>query len=276
MIMDYRSFLQSEPSVLTLPYFEGNTVCDDRRVYRLREKIASGWYTFQIRGRYAEPTGSAEPNSDDWQLKAVSGYLTNRHLVSNDQQVRLFGLPPDEDLPRFAPIQAWRWFDRHCFFGHQDFESEVEMAVREAYEDESPITAIKGVTPALAQAFSLESTERILTRERKEQARIAADVREQREALRAWETSLAGRLTLALSHTGAELIDWHQASQDRVIVRYRLLRRRFECIVDTANLQVLDAGICLEGTHSELNLSSLPSAVHEAMHTGELYVFRDA
>ena len=41
-------------------------------------------------------------------------------------------------------------------------------------------------------------------------------------------------------------------------------------------LQILDAGICLSGADEELNLSSLPSAVREAIRTGQLNVFRHA
>ncbi len=57
-------------------------------------------------------------------------------------------------------------------------------------------------------------------------------------------------------------------------MRYRLGRQRFECVIDTHSLQIVDAGICLDGTDQELNLSSLPSAVREAIESGQLHVFR--
>ena len=58
-------------------------------------------------------------------------------------------------------------------------------------------------------------------------------------------------------------------------MRYRVVGRRFECVLDTESLQIMDAGICLSGTDEELNLSSLPSAVREAVESGQLHVFRN-
>jgi len=51
--------------------------------------------------------------------------------------------------------------------------------------------------------------------------------------------------------------------------------RRFECVIDTNSLQFMDAGICLDGSDRELNLASLPSAVREAIESGQLHVFRN-
>ena len=71
-------------------------------------------------------------------------------------------------------------------------------------------------------------------------------------------------------HTGAELVNWRRNGQRHAVVRYRLGGRRFECVIDTESLQIMDAGICLSGTDEELNLSSLPSAVREAIESGSI------
>ena len=90
-----------------------------------------------------------------------------------------------------------------------------------------------------------------------------------------WQETLEGRISLALSHTGAELVNWRRNGQRQAVVRYRVAGRRFECVIDTESLQIMDAGICLSGTDEELNLSSLPSAVREAIESGQLHVFRN-
>jgi len=69
-------------------------------------------------------------------------------------------------------------------------------------------------------------------------------------------------------------VNWRRNGQRQAVVRYRLGGRRFECIIDTESLQIVDAGICLSGADEELNLSSLPSAVREAIESGQLHVFR--
>ena len=160
--MDYRKFLQQPDERLRLPYFEGNSVCDDQLTYRLREPLTPGWYQFKKSGRYVEVDTAIAPELDAWKLPHVSGYVMNRRMIGNDFQGRLFGLPADEDLPKFVPISAQRWFDGHLHYSGQEFESEVEARVREAFEEERSIDAIRSVTPALAHVFVLESTQREL------------------------------------------------------------------------------------------------------------------
>src|ERR1051326_3093305 len=266
--MDYTQFLQKPDEVLRLPYFGGKSVCDDKLTYRLRETLAPGWYQFRKSGRYLDVDSPIEPELDKWKLPHVIGYVMNGRIIGHDFQTRLFGLPADVDLPTFTPVTARRWFDDHVLYEAQEFETEVETKVRNAFEEERGIDAIKGVTPALAHTFMLESTQRALAREAERRAREEVERQEQAVELARWQETLEGRISLALSHTGAELVNWRRNGQRQAVVRYRLGGRRFECVIDTESLQILDAGICLSGTDEELNLSSLPSAVREAIQSG--------
>jgi hypothetical protein len=273
--MDYTQFLQKPDEVLRLPYFEGKSVCDDKLRYRLREAIQPGWYQFRKAGRYVTVENAIPSELDSWKLHRVNGYAFHQRLIANDFQATLFGLPQDEELQKFTPVSGRKWFDGHLLYYGQEFETEVETKVREAFEEEQSIDNIKGVTPALAHAFVLESTQRALVREAERRTREEAERQKQAAQLARWQETLEGRISLALSHTGAELVNWRRNAQRQAVVRYRLGGRRFECIIDTESLQIIDAGICLSGADEELNLSSLPSAVREAIHSGQLHVFRN-
>jgi hypothetical protein len=273
--MDYRQFLQQPDEVLRLPCFGGSSVRDDRLTYRLREALPPGWYQFKKSGRYLVVAGPIESDVAAWKLPRVAGYVMNGRLMGNDFQARLFGLPTEVDLPRFTPVSARRWFDGHLLFDSVEFESDVELKVREAFEEERGIDDVRGVTPALAHTFMLEATQRALAREAERRAREEAERRAQAAELARWQETLEGRISLALSHTGAQLVNWRRNGQQQAVVRYRLGGRRFECVIDTRSLQIVDAGICLQGADEELNLSSLPSAVREAINSGQLHVFRN-
>jgi hypothetical protein len=273
--MDYTQFLQQPDEVLALPCFGLKSVCDDQRTYRLRETLVPGWYQFRKSGRCLDVIGTIEPELDKWQLARTTGYVMNGRLIGNDFQARLFGLPADVDLPKFAPVSARKWFDGHLLFEVQEFETDVDAKVRDAFEEEQSIDAIKGVTPALAHTFLLECTRRALAREAERRARAEAERQKQAAELARWQETLEGRISLALSHTGAELVNWRRNGQRQAMVRYRLGGRRFECVIDSESLQILDAGICLDGADEDLNLSSLPSAVREAIESGQLHVFRN-
>ncbi len=272
--MDYTQFLQKPGEVLKLPYFGGKSICDDKLTYRLRETLQPGWYQFRKSGRYLTVDGAIEPELEAWKLQRVSGYVMSGRIIGNDFQARLFGLPADVDLPKFTPVSARKWFDGHLLYSGQEFETEIETKVRDAFEEERSIDGSKGATPALAQAFLLESTQRALAREAERRAREEADRQKRVAELARWQETLEGRISLALSHTGAELVNWRRNGQRQAVVRYRLGGRRFECVIDTESLQIVDAGICLSGADEELNLSSLPSAVREAIESGQLHVFR--
>ena len=146
--------------------------------------------------------------------------------------------------------------------------------MREAFEEEKGISEIKGVTPPLAQAYLLENTQRTLAREAEERRLAEGDARQKVAEFLRQQRSVEGRIAVALAHSGAQLLDWRRSGGSQAIVKYRLGGQRFECVVDTESLRILDAGICLDGTDRELNLSSLPSAVREAVNTGQLYVMR--
>jgi hypothetical protein len=272
--MDYGQFLQKPDEVLRLPCFGGKSVCDDKLTYRLRETLAPGWYQFRKSGRYLDVDSAIEPELDKWKLSRITGYVMNGRLIGNDFQARLFGLPTDMDLPKFTPVVARKWFDDHILYEGQEFETDAERKVRDAFEEERSIESIKGVTPALAHTFVLESTQRALAREAERRAREEAERQKQAAELARWQETLEGRISLALSHTGAELVSWRRNGQRQAVVRYRLGGSRFECVIDTQSLQIMDAGICLSGADEELNLSSLPSAVREAVESGQLHVIR--
>src|SRR5215472_5370406 len=147
--MDYTQFLQKSDEVLRLPYFAGKSVCDEKLTYRLRDALQPGWYQFRKSGRYLTAENPVAPELEAWKLQRVVGYLFRGSLITNDSQDRLFGLPVEEDLPKFSPVAARKWFDGHLLYDGQEFETEIETRVRDAFEEERPIDQIKGVTPAL-------------------------------------------------------------------------------------------------------------------------------
>ncbi|MDF1813059.1 MAG: hypothetical protein P1V20_12620 [Verrucomicrobiales bacterium] len=284
--MDYRNFLQNTAEEYRLPYFGNGSVCDGKRTWKIRDdSLRPGWYRFRPSGRALDAIESIAPEAFEWESRGIKGPNPGYHaigrFVGDTRQAHLYDLPEDEDLERFTPVTAWEWFDGNLLLGAIEFETDAETAVREAYEDETSIEAIKAVTPALANAFILETTARELGREavrRREETRLLreqdAKNRANQARITAAENSIEGRIAIALSHSGAELIDWRRNGGGTVAVRYRVGGQRIECIIDSNTLSIVDSGICLDGTDGELNLTSLPSAVQEAIDTGQLHVYR--
>lgn len=85
--------------------------------------------------------------------------------------------------------------------------------------------------------------------------------------------SAVERAERALAAAGAELLDTRERG-DALEVTYRFLGQRFQSLVHAATLQIMDAGICLDGCDDMVTLESLPSVIREAMESGELVITR--
>lgn len=255
--MDYTAFLSPEPRELRLPYFAGTTIQDAHRAYRLRDfaGLKPGWHRFRLKGRYATPLGQIPPETDSWNLPQVRGHHIQRRLVTQDKPAPLYGLADDALPARYAPVIAGVWFDGHLLFSGEDFETGAENLVRLAYEEERGIAEIKGVTPSLALAFFLDTTQRALVKQRDH-------VEQEIIRLEKQARSFEGRLVQALRLTGATLRDFRPLG-DEVGVRLEFHGAVYECVIDANTLQILDSGICLDGEDREINLSSLTSVYEE-------------
>ena len=82
------------------------------------------------------------------------------------------------------------------------------------------------------------------------------------------------RAERALVAATGMLLSSRRLAGNRLEVRYELFGERFVTVVDALTLNVDDAGVCLDGSDSELTLESLPSVIREAIDTGVLVITR--
>lgn len=284
--MDFNEFLQAEGELTqVLPYFGGFRVNDESMEYRVKDPPKKcGWYLFKVVGRRAEVLESVEvPDLFHYVERGVlltrTGYVVNNRVLlyhltefgpNTITQNRLFGLT--EELERFTPVKAVVWFGGELIYLQEEFGTEAEELVRVAYLDRGGLEGIKGVTPLLTHVFVAEG----LIRAERERKQAEREKKQKEGALKA---TLEGRLKFALGHMGAELLDYRKGNSG-LVVMYRFLGRKFECVVDPNTLQVLDSGICLtdhatgrKGDNS-LTLESMPSVVKEAIDRQKLVVWR--
>ena len=305
--MDYQRFLASSAAEAQVaPYLGGAEVWLGQRRLRLtRRPAAPGWYRFSQRGRSATPLGPAEPEPLEG-LALVRGHVWSARLVGEDAAVAAFALPaPDEPL-QLSPYRARRWHGGQLLAEGEDFASEVEEAARAALEEGRGLGSLRGVSASLRAAFVYATSERagatlgIVWQPLELRAHLLAlaegglgDVRAalaslaERRRARArpprpapprGEPSGGGRgpsrAAAVLEATGARLRSERRLAGGLLEVRYEFLGGRFVTTLVEATLQVVDAGICLEGADEALTLESLPGVIREAEGRGLLVVTR--
>ncbi len=79
---------------------------------------------------------------------------------------------------------------------------------------------------------------------------------------------------VALLGAGARMLRCRRLADQQLEVAFSFMGERFISVVHASTLNVHDAGICLDGADSDLTLDSLPSAIREAIDTGQLYITR--
>ncbi len=82
------------------------------------------------------------------------------------------------------------------------------------------------------------------------------------------------RIEAALSSAGAELLALRRLAGGLYEVSYRFMHERFTSVVHAASLQVVDAGVCLDGSDDLVTLESLPGVIREAINEGVLVITR--
>jgi hypothetical protein len=307
--VDYRRFLGRCESMV-LPYLGGLSVHAADRRLRVSQRVAAGWWRFEVRGREATPMDSAEP-IELHGLPSVRGHLVGDWLFTAGTAVeRVFLLPNEQEI--FSPARARRWYGGDHLIDDFPFADEAEIAAREAwFAGSCVLTGIKGIVPSLRAAFGFAAI-------RREAARIGLDVsprevlsrahqvasatlspenviqelearrftidpesdhrhrarRRARESEAATLDNAEARACAVLEPTGAEVLGTRHLGDRSLEVVFRYQGQRFIAVVDWESLNVFDSGICLSGHDEQLGLDSLPSVIAEAIEDDALHITR--
>lgn len=314
--MGWQDLLQKKgDETIVAPWVGGRTLQLGPRTWAIDPPLPRehGWYTFKVGGggrkvKMEPGTVEAAPGVFREHLR---GYLVGDWLVPDDARVdpdptkladyAKHVLLVEPGLERFVRIQAGRLHEGGpLIFEGQEMPLGPEEEVLQAFYDQKESVAhVKGVMPALDAAFRMEAWRRAeavarraeIERLRKEEeARLALEERRAailkqlgdgagRRAMAAVDFAEAARAALAVS--GAEYLD-HRVSprKGEMVVRFRFLRRQFECTCEATTLRIIDSGICLidHATNvkgdNRFTLESLPGVIAQADRERRLVVFR--
>ncbi len=303
MGLDWETLLDDQTTI-TAPWLGGRVLNSVERSFKITGTLPAefGWYSWKTKNKEAALVGESDPIFETFR-RQKSGYLVGDRLFCEGNVVprdvttlhtageRIFLIPPG--LDRFSRISAGVIGISHKFvFMQQEFPQGPELDVLEAYlEEAQDIAHIKGVSPALALAFRLETYNRAeaerrraqleaerVRRERIEQAQQLMGTAQGRRSLVAYDFKAAAEAALKVGN--ATYVDHRQGrNRNEWIVRYRVDTTRLECVCDS-NLRIIDAGVCLTDEHTGekgdtyFTLESLPGVIKEAIDKDILVIYR--
>lgn len=316
--MGWRDLLPEKEETVIFPWVGGRSLRFGSRTWKIQGALPDehGWYAFRVVGRNATLGGPSGPVVGMLDPYRDVGYLVGDHFVSDSIQAQspaqaLRQMRPvklvELGLDRFARVSVGRAFEGGpLIYMGLEFPLGPEEQVLQMFLDQAPtVREVKGVTPALEAAFQVETWQRVETErlriEAAERRRLAEEQRrkeEQRQQILNQLGDAVGRRQMAqvdfaeaakasLAVGGATYLDHRRAvNRNEMIVRFRFMNRRFECVCDEKTLQIIDSGVCLtahndddgfdEGVKGDrfFTLESLPSVLREAEDLGRLVVYR--
>ncbi len=311
--MSWRDLLQTDNETLVSPWVGGRSLRSEARTWSIEgdPPREHGWYIFNLNGRKARFGGSRVEPDISVLRHCLVGYLVGDRLIldgiegdPDPTKFPTFSLRVhlvEDGLDRFARIRAGCMYEGGpLVYCNQEMPLGPEEDALRAYLDRSPsIKDFRGVPPALDAAFRIESWRREETdrrrlelerlRREEEERRLLEERRQEivrqlgdgigRRRMAQFDFAEAARS--ALSVGGAEFLDHRRAYHTgEMVVRFRLLGRRFECTCDERTLRIIDSGICLtneatgEKGDTRFTLESFPSVIMEADREGKLVVYR--
>ena len=313
--MSWQDLLQKENETIIIPWTGPIHTHIKNRSFTIKGRLPPeiGWYKFKIvKSKFLNFIEESTPDTSVFQ-KIITGYLIGNRLIPDNTRVNpnpevtVFQSPIvdliEPGLDKFVRISAGVYTDeKHLIYDSLQMPLGPEDEVLHALQDGLiSVNHIKSVTPALDAAFQMEvwrsaeakkHREELERQRREEEERLAQEERRQeiikkigsaegRRAMAAIDFGEAAKAALIVG--GADYIEHHRAYQrGEMVVRFRLARRRFECICDERTLRIIDSGICLtdhdtgEKHDGYLTLESLPSVIQEAMNTDQLVIYRHA
>ncbi len=315
-MVDYKKFLARPDEEIVAIYLGGPTVETADRRFRVETQGVDaalrqpGFVRFRIRGRSAVPI-ARESAMDLSGLPSRTGHQAGGYLATGGAFERM-ELLPEGELELVAPVRA-RVHAGVLVFDEVLFDSEVEVAVREALLEGRGLGGIKGVAASLRAAFAAATALRAGTRlhiavspnevrasihlladggaaaaeeilrpiaARRREAERTGLVHQVVEGTRTRPRAAARRADpieeceRVLVAAGATFLSARRVDSDRIEVRYGFLGERFITLVDAETLNVVDAGICLSGADRELGLDAMPSVIREAIDDDVLNITR--
>jgi hypothetical protein len=305
--MVWENLLQHAASgYFAFPWLGGRKIHGNGRTWRVVNKLPPefGWCLFELKGgRTAKYCEQAEPLAN-WENEhhTTRGYIVGDRFIPErarvdpdperlaEQTIAVYLV--ERGLDRFAPCLVAFEEENRAIFVRQLFDSVVEEKAREAFIDRRvDIASIRDVPPALDLAFRFASRQRELVERRRlelEKQRLEEERREAalksigtglgRRQLATTDFAAAARAALAVS--GAEFLDAREAhGRNEMIVQYRFMNRRFECVVDRLTLRLTDSGVCLQDHRgvkgdTRFTLESIPGVISEAIRENKLHIYR--
>lgn len=278
-MIDLLGFSQIKEAVV--PLVDGSGQVYGRRFhFNLME---DGWYKLALGNEVtieykATPLEILKATKDLKKLRVYA--LGLEGIPTNFDNFKQLGLGESEriyflNLGIFEVAKVIRWEDKKLYFYEQTIPQSVEtiQATKEAFEKESSLAGIKGITPELRYYFVLCSLQRQSYRAVAELDKFVLSGETKRKRLAEFQQSFAGRLEDAIEKAGGKLVRYNKQGNG-YLVHWRIGDQLVKSTIRD-DMRIISAGFCLEGEDKKHTLGSLINLAKLFQEDQPLYITRE-
>lgn len=271
----------NQEKIAIVPIVHGWGQIDQRKIYL--PKTEDGWYRVSLAAQ-PELLGKAT-QLDIWKTLKSKKFLMVYVLGTEGVPVNFDNLTQKGlgetisvkfiNLPLYEIARVVQWEDDRWYYYDAEiqFQRTLLRQIKDVFEREQEISAIKGITPELRYYFFLTLLQRASFREVERLKLFRLSEAERQKRIKEFESTLTGRLQKTIEMAGGTLIKFIKSNRDSYMVHWKV--KGTDQIVKSTirdNMQILNLGFCASGHDRE---HTLASAIQLAKMYGELYITRE-
>jgi len=271
MSLDLTKF--AKPKQVIVPILDGAFQLDKKH-YKIN--CDDGWHLIEITGNNAHAKGLAIAlPTDEQKFTYVSGYTHNNTILFQnfDAAKRKWGVNLTAPLefnmsPTFEAIKAIYWEDGRFYWVEPNYGNISILDIKAAYDQELPITDLKGITPEIRTLYLFHALERDQLK-RMLAEKVAKEEHEKRLK------DIPYRLKVTFENAGATLLNY-SLSGKRIIVDWKInnQRQHYNSVIDADSFKLLECGFCMSGDDRRHNITSMVKTAEEYEERGLTYITR--
>ena len=170
--------------------------------------------------------------------------------------------------PSFSSIIVVVWEDSKLYYLDQNYNDFFIYEVKALYDKEETIQDLRGCTPELKTLYLFHDIQRQGTRLRIE------TLQKEQDKLN-YLTTLPGRLQQSFANVGATIMDYSVEGQGIMVVwKLNNSTQRYNSIIDSTTLSVVEAGYCMEGDDKNHSIPSMVLTAEDWEEQDLIYITR--
>lgn len=252
-----------------------------------------GWYVIRIGNSTEIVREASRKDMRDLKIKTFLGFSFENSIVPfNFENFHRYSLTDSEPVMYYNRMEdPWNLIrvayteDKNLIYLSSERNlkaNQILRSLKEAFETESPIQSISGITPEMTFLFFSYNFLRAEARERERIQRLMIEQAEREQKLKEMENTIEGRIRLALHASNATLVSWSSVPRSTNInvvweINTGGRNQRISSVVrrDTLAMTRDGLGFCASGYDNTQSLKSAPMLAEKYIEdAGGLHITR--